>query len=163
MIGNRQQVVWLGQGLTPEVEREFLQRRLHLQVGPPESWSVIDVRAAVFSTTSSVFEEIVATADVQVRRLLDYGTRMDFIADSDAMAGRLQAALGDLLALTNVQVRTNPQIFEVAEAERDTAPAHALVSICRSWWRATANLFERLTFRCSSAPFPIASASCWSS
>ena len=113
----RQEVLWFGDAPPIAFAREFANRRL--TVTPVSDGAPLPplagVAAAVFALPKRDREAVYAAAKAHARTLVDQGARVDLTAPDDTIMGRLQARLGPLLSLPNVNVRTAPKPFEVAE------------------------------------------------
>lgn len=113
----RQEVLWFGDSPSAASSREFANRRLTVTPvadGAPLP-PLASVAAAVFAFPRRERKALHAAAATHARTLVDHGARVDVTAPDDATMGRLQARLGPLLGLPNVNVRTAPKPFEVAE------------------------------------------------
>ena len=113
----RQQVLWFGEVPSASIVREFANRRLTIDVMCDEAplTQLAGVTAAVFAFPKRDRDALFAAAATHARTLVDYGLRVDLLAADDATIGRLQARIASVLSLPNVNVRTSPRPFEVAE------------------------------------------------
>lgn len=117
MDERRHEVLWFGDAPSAACAREFANRRLTLTPVadnaplPP----LAGVAEAVFAFPKKDREVLHAAAAAHMRTLVDHGVRVDLTTPDDATMGRLQTRLGSSLALPNVNVRTAPKPFELAE------------------------------------------------
>jgi hypothetical protein len=116
----RQVVLWFGPVPSQSVLDEFDNRNLALkQVSTADDAEIATSCAAVFSLGTDATLDPTAAAKSLARKLVNYGTRVEFVAADDAGIARLQSELPELpelIKLPIVGVRTAPRDHIIAEA-----------------------------------------------
>lgn len=113
----RREVLWFGVEPDRSISQEFENRRLALRVyerniGLPPLGTIT---GAIFSFEKGYNDAVTWSARSHARSLIDYGIRVDLIAPDDQAMGQIQSALGQVVVLPGVNVRTAPRPFEIAE------------------------------------------------
>jgi hypothetical protein len=122
----RSRVLWFGTSPSAEVRRELNNRHLDpttLSERPTDD-QIIGACGAVFSFDESNVESLSALVPELAATLVDQGLRIEIVAATDAVFGRVQAKLGDVTNMRNVYVRTAPDAHELPEriARHDPGP-----------------------------------------
>lgn len=112
-------MLWTGTPPPAAIERELAHRGLCsvLGTGPFSTADLAAARGAVFWFDTSNIAEVAAVAREQLALMLNYGLRVDLVAFDDAVQGKLQEELRDLLAVLRrrVNARTAPEDHEIPE------------------------------------------------